>query len=64
MRGDFLQNTVCDSNMMVAHSLALYNLHKKLVMKKHDALFFLRFSTDPLQFSYTPFCAVIVVMKH
>lgn len=59
MRGDFLHSTVCDSNMMAAYSLALYNLHKKLQMKKHGALFFLHF-----QFSYTPFCAVIVVMKH
>lgn len=59
MRGDFLHSTVCDSNMMAAYSLALYNLHKKLQMKKHGALFFLHF-----QFNYTPFCAVIVVMKH
>lgn len=64
MRGDFMHSTVCDSNMMVAYSLALYNLHKKLLMKKHDALFFLRFSSVPFQFSYTPFCAVIVVIKH
>lgn len=64
MRGDFLHSTVCDSNMMAAYSLALYNLHKKLQMKKHGALFFLHFSSVPFQFSYTPFCAVIVVMKH
>lgn len=64
MRGDFLHSTVCDSNMMAAYSLALYNLHKKLQMKKHGALFFLHFSSVPFQFSYTPFCAVIVMMKH